>query len=93
VIWETRSFLHFVTQIWQLNVLSNIVKRALLFGGDEELLVLSETLEANKNVFIQKWYPGTSLNVSVESESQPGVQYFNNLVQLLRNWLGDYIKM
>jgi len=75
----------------QLNVLSNIVKRALLFGGDQELLVLSETLEADKNAFIQKWYPGTSLNVSVENESRPGVQYFNNLVQLLRNCYNDSI--
>jgi len=68
----------------QLNVLSNIVKRALLFGGDQEILVLSETLEADKAAFIQRWYPGTSYDVDVTEESRPGVQFFNNLVFLLR---------
>ncbi|KAL7549444.1 hypothetical protein ACHAWF_012709, partial [Thalassiosira exigua] len=32
----------------QLNALSNIVRRALIFGGDEELLVLAETLDADR---------------------------------------------
>lgn len=66
----------------QLNVLSNIVQRALLFGGDQELLVLSETLEADQPAFVQRWYPETSANA--ESETRPGVQYFNCLVQLLK---------
>lgn len=68
----------------QLNALSNIAKRALLFGGDQEILVLSETLEADKAAFIQRWYPGTSYDIDVTEESRPGVQFFNNLVCLLR---------
>jgi hypothetical protein len=62
----------------QLNVLSNIVQRALLFGGDQELLVLSETLDADKPAFVQRWYPGTTTTGS-------GVQYLNSLIQLLKN--------
>ncbi len=77
------------TMTRQLNVLSNIVKRALLFGGDQELLVLSETLEADKPAFIQRWYPNTdgisnSLK-DLKSETRPGVQFFNCLVQLLKD--------
>lgn len=69
----------------QLNVLSNIVQRALLFGGDQELLVLSETLEADLPAFVQRWYPSSSLSdARDEFENRPGVQYFNCLVQLLR---------
>jgi hypothetical protein len=75
----------------QLNALSNIVLRALLFGGDEELLVLSETLEADKQAFIIRWYPSdrTSNQVagnqsSVSDESRPGVQYLNCLIRLLQ---------
>ena len=68
----------------QLNVLSNIVKRTLLFGGDQELLVLSKTLEADQPAFIQRWYPGTSHNVDVQNETRAGVQFFNSLVQLLK---------
>jgi hypothetical protein len=44
----------------QLNVLANIVQRALLFGGDEELLVLSETLQADRAAFCERWYPNTN---------------------------------
>jgi len=72
----------------QLNVLSNIVERALLFGGDQELLVLSETLAADKPAFIQRWYPGTVTITDesrLEEETRPGVQYLNSLIQLLRN--------
>mmetsp|Transcript_12964 Transcript_12964/g.18512 ORF Transcript_12964/g.18512 Transcript_12964/m.18512 type:complete len:468 (+) Transcript_12964:864-2267(+) len=69
----------------QLNVLSNIVKRALLFGGDQELLVLSETLEADKPAFIQRWYPDSNHNIDVNNETRPGVQYFNCLVQILKD--------
>eukprot|EP00554_Chaetoceros_debilis_P015448 CAMPEP_0194118424 /NCGR_PEP_ID=MMETSP0150-20130528/35398_1 /TAXON_ID=122233 /ORGANISM="Chaetoceros debilis, Strain MM31A-1" /LENGTH=813 /DNA_ID=CAMNT_0038809787 /DNA_START=34 /DNA_END=2475 /DNA_ORIENTATION=+ len=70
----------------QLNVLSNIVKRTLLFGGDQELLVLSKTLEADQPAFIQRWYPGTSNAMSgdVQNEARAGVQFFNCLVQLLK---------
>jgi len=71
----------------QLNVLANIVKRALLFGGDQELLVLSETLEADKLPFIRRWYPDTDgpVDDDVTKETRPGVQYFNCLVLLLKN--------
>lgn len=68
------------TMTRQLNVLSNIVQRALLFGGDQELLVLSETLEADKPAFIQRWYP----NAGGDGIAQPGVQYFTSLVKLLK---------
>ncbi len=71
----------------QLNVLSNIVNRALLFGGDQELLVLSETLDADKPAFIQRWYPGPVGEIelfSPEQETRPGVQYLNCLVSLLK---------
>ncbi len=73
----------------QLNVLSNIVQRALLFGGDQELLVLSETLEADKPAFIQRWYPNSNNDVNdpndLQHEKRPGVQFFNCLVQLLKD--------
>jgi hypothetical protein len=71
----------------QLNVLSNIAVRALLFGGDQELLVLSETLEADKPAFVQRWYPGLNGEVelmSSEEETRPGVQYLNCVVSLLK---------
>ena len=43
----------------QLNVLSNIVQRTLIFGGDQELLVLAETLDADRPAFLRRWYgPG-----------------------------------
>ena len=74
------------TMTRQLNVLSNIVKRALLFGGDQELLVLSETLKADQPAFIKRWYPGsTSLASDPEREERPGVQYYNCIVRLLKN--------
>jgi hypothetical protein len=72
----------------QLNVLSNIVERTLLYGGDQEILVLSKTLEADKPAFIQQWYPETVGSISeddLQNEKRPGVQYFNCLVQLLEN--------
>jgi hypothetical protein len=71
----------------QLNVLANIVQRALLFGGDEELLVLSETLDADKTAFVKKWYPGPNGEAelaSPEEETRPGVQFLNCLVFLLK---------
>jgi hypothetical protein len=71
----------------QLNVLSNIALRALLFGGDQELLVLAETLDADRTAFVERWYPKTGglLNDSeLKQESRPGVQYLNCLVDLLR---------
>jgi hypothetical protein len=76
------------TMTRQLNVLSNTVKIALLFGGDQELLVLSETLEADKPAFIQRWYPGTNVVTDpndLKSETRTGVQFFNCLVQLLKD--------
>jgi len=74
------------TMTRQLNVLSNIVQRALLFGGDQELRVLSETLEADKPAFLQRWYPAlNSVDMLLpEDENRPGVQYLNCLVKLLQ---------
>lgn len=71
----------------QLNILSNIVLRALLFGGDQELLVLAETLDADRAAFVERWYPSTGglLNDSdLQKETRPGVQYLNCLIDLLR---------
>jgi hypothetical protein len=71
----------------QLNVLANIVQRALLFGGDEELLVLSETLDADKSAFVKKWYPGPNGEVTLDradEEERPGVQFLNCLILLLK---------
>lgn len=71
----------------QLNALSNIAIRALVFGGDQELLVLSETLEADKVGFVQRWYPGQSGEVEIpspEEETRPGVQYLNCIINLLK---------
>lgn len=63
----------------QLNVLSNIVRRALLFGGDQELEVLSETLLADRPSFLQRWY------ADVEKEDDaPGVQFLDSLIDLLQ---------
>lgn len=78
----------------QLNVLSNVVQRTLLFGGFQELLVLYETLEADKPAFVRRWYPR---NYTIEQyaedtvvdnplhETRSGVQYFNCLLQLLKD--------
>ena len=71
----------------QLNVLSNIVQRTLIFGGDQELLVLAETLDADRPAFIQRWYKddaGEDVD-DVQSETRPGAQYLNSLIQILRD--------
>jgi hypothetical protein len=69
----------------QLNGLSNIVHRGLLYGGDQELLVLSETLADSRETFVQRWYPDTdSLTEDMEDDPRPGVQYLNALIRLLR---------
>jgi hypothetical protein len=69
----------------QLNGLSNIVHRGLLFGGDQELLVLSETLADNREFFAQRWYPGTGPPAdTMEDDGRSGVQYLNALISLLR---------
>jgi hypothetical protein len=69
----------------QLNALSNIVQRALLFGGDQELLVLAETLSGNRAPFVERWYPGTGEPKEMfDEESRPGVQYMNALILLLK---------
>lgn len=70
----------------QLNVLSNIVQRALLFGSDQELLVLAETLDADRTAFIERWYPGTNRISSdaAASGEGPGLRYLDCLIQLLR---------
>jgi len=82
------------TMTRQLNVLSNIVQRTLIFGGDQELLVLAETLDADKPAFLQRWYAGdtdddandgSSEETPPEEETRPGVQYLNSLIQLLRD--------
>eukprot|EP00986_Skeletonema_menzelii_P021321 scaffold34052_cov154-Skeletonema_menzelii.AAC.2 len=74
------------TMTRQLNVLSNIVERTLIFGGDQELLVLAETLDADKPAFIQRWYSNNQDdNVDFASETRPGVQYLNALIRLLRD--------
>lgn len=70
----------------QLNVLSNIAQRALLFGGDQELLVLAETLDADRQAFVERWYPDTGgVQEDLVNETRPGIQYLNNVIQLLRN--------
>jgi hypothetical protein len=70
----------------QLNALSNIVWRALLFGGDQELLVLAETLDADRTAFVERWYPGSGRPMAepLDLETRPGVQYLNCLIELLR---------
>jgi hypothetical protein len=74
----------------QLNGLSNIVHRALLYGGDQELLVLSETLADNRNAFVERWYPDTGPPVEeMEDETRAGVQYLNALISLLRKAYDD----
>ena len=73
------------TMTRQLNVLSNIVQRTLIFGGDQELLVLAETLDADKPAFIQRWYNNDQGDIDVTSETRPGVQYLNALIRLLRD--------
>ena len=72
----------------QLNVLANIVKRTLLYGGDQEILVLFKTLEADRPAFIKQWYPDTVGSMpedDLQNETRPGVQFFNCLVQLLKD--------
>ena len=74
------------TMTRQLNVLSNIVQRTLIFGGDQELLVLAETLDADKPAFVQRWYKDDQASdIDIQNESRPGVQYLNSLIQLLRD--------
>jgi hypothetical protein len=73
------------TMTRQLNALSNIVHRGLLYGGDQELLVLSETLADNRQTFVDRWYPGTDPPTeNMKDETRPGVQYLNALISLLR---------
>lgn len=68
-----------------LNSFSNIVRRVLLFGDDQEILILSETLASNDMSFVERWYPGTGpLPKKIEEEVRPGVQYLNALICLLR---------
>ena len=74
------------TMTRQLNILSNIVQRTLIFGGDQELLVLSETLDADKPAFIQRWYKDDAIDCpDIQKETRPGVQYLNALIQILRD--------
>jgi len=69
------------TMTRQLNVLANIVQRALLFGGDQELLVLAETLDADRIAFVERWYPSGSES-SLDDLS--GVQFLDSMIALLR---------
>jgi len=74
----------------QLNAFSNIVLRVLLFGDDQELLILSETLADNDNSFVDRWYPDNDpLSGKMEDETRPGVQYLNALICLLRKAYKD----
>jgi hypothetical protein len=74
------------TMTRQLNVLSHIVQRTLIFGGDQELLLLAETLDADKPAFIVRWYKSNPTeNRDMNIETRPGVQYLNALIQLLRD--------
>lgn len=69
----------------QLNAFSNIVSRVLLFGDDQELLIVSETLASNKKCFVDRWYQDTGpIPKIIENESRPGVQYLDALICLLR---------
>jgi len=58
----------------RLNVLSNIVRRNLIFGGDQEPLVLAETLDADKNLAsVRRWYANDPLvYADAEAETRPG---------------------
>ena len=70
----------------ELNSLANIVQRALLFGGDQELLVLFETLVADRPRFAEKWYPrsgGVDNEKELDDETRPAMQFFNCLLKLL----------
>lgn len=70
----------------ELNSLANIVQRAMLFGGDQELLVLFETLVADRPRFAKKWYPstgGVDDDEELDDETRPGMQFFNCLLKLL----------
>jgi hypothetical protein len=78
------------TMTQQLNVLSNIVLRVLLFGGDQELLVVAETLRHDVPIFQQRWYPSTTIrndnqNTKQSNVSCPGVDYIHCMILLLRN--------
>ena len=73
------------TMTRQLNAFSNIVRRVLLFGDDQELLILAETLDDNVKSFIERWYPETGpASEEMEDEGRQGVQYLNALILLLR---------
>mmetsp|Transcript_23748 Transcript_23748/g.25378 ORF Transcript_23748/g.25378 Transcript_23748/m.25378 type:complete len:710 (-) Transcript_23748:62-2191(-) len=74
----------------QLNAFSNIVLRVLLFGDDQELLILSETLADNDKSFVDRWYPDNDpLSEKVKGKTRPGVQYLNALICLLRQAYKD----
>jgi len=78
------------TMTRQLNSLSNIVLRALLFGGDQELLVLSATLDSNRSPFAERWYPNSDQTLGdMNRESRPGLQYLNALIMLLHKAYDD----
>ena len=75
----------------QLNILSNIVKRAFLFGGDRELSVLAETLEEEKGAFSERWYgeappadiAAATSTIAAATKFQ-GVAYLEALIRLCR---------
>ena len=64
----------------QLNALTNVVRRALLFGGEAEIAVLSETLAADRPAFVARWYA---------AGAGPGSDYLDALVSLLRTCRRD----
>lgn len=66
----------------QLNALSNIVRRTLLYGGDQELLVLAETLAADRPAFVRRWHPAAAGRPA--AEPPPSLRYLDALVLLLR---------
>jgi hypothetical protein len=77
----------------QLNTVSNIVLRALLFGGDEELLIIMGTLESDRAGFIQYWWPDLSDAVTgtTTTTNRPALDYLDALIALLRSCYNDRI--
>ena len=62
-----------VSMTRQLNILVNIVQRVLLFGGDDELLVLKDTLQDDFPLFQTRY----------SNESEDGTEYYQCLIALL----------
>lgn len=76
------------TMTRQLNVVSNIVQRTLLFGGEEELSFWITILKEDRKPFRERWYPDDS-DTDDSTSTRPGLAYLDALIALLETCSND----